>query len=145
MRGSEGSSSSFSRSRRTCTVTVDVSPKSQPQTRRSRSALLKVCPGLAARKASRSNSRLVKDSCELPRVATWPARSIVRSPIDKVLVQQAIAGEALSSPQQSLDPEHHLTRTERLDHIVVGAGFQSDQAVLFFAAGGQDDHGRVIA
>src|SRR4029453_12078736 len=92
MRGSEGSSSSFSRSRRTCTVTVEVSPKSQPHTRRSRSALLKVCPGLAARKASRSNSRLVKDNCDPPRVATWAARSIVTSPIDKVSVKSRLRG-----------------------------------------------------
>jgi hypothetical protein len=54
------------------TVTVEVSPNSHPLTRRSSSTLPKVWAGWAARKASRSNSRLVRASRRLRYRAERP-------------------------------------------------------------------------
>ena len=148
--GSDGSPSSFSRSRRTCTVTVEVSPKSQPQTRRSSSCLAEGLAGVDGEEREQvelPGGQREQLAAAAPARAAWPTRGDVdvHGPDRRLLVEQLGAGQPLGAPQQGLDPQHDLARGERLDHVVVGAGLQTDQPVLLLAAGRQHDDGGVVA
>ncbi len=135
--GCVGSASTFSRSRRTCTVTVDWSPKDQPQTSWSSWSREKATPGLASRKHSRSNSRLVSDSAVPASVTVCALGSRTRSPS----ASGPSAGFALPPARRSTDADaqHELARTERLGHVVVRAVLEPDDAVHLAAEGGEHD------
>jgi hypothetical protein len=57
---------------------------------------------------------------------------------------QPVAGEPFGTAEQGFDPQHHLPGAERLDHVVVSSGLQTDQPILLLAPRRQDEHRGVV-
>ena len=57
---------------------------------------------------------------------------------------QRLSGQRRTHPaQHRADARHQLAGRERLGHIIVRAGFQAADAILFFATRGQHDDGHI--
>ena len=94
-------------------------------------------PALRTSSASRSNSLRESASSSSPS-ARRAARSTWRSSIE-IGASGGLRGGALGAAQHGADAGDHLGAAERLDHVVVGAELEADDAVGLRAAGGQDD------
>ena len=73
------------------------------------------------------------------RVARRAARSTWRSSIEIGCSGCVLVAVGLGAAQDGADAGDHLGAAERLDHVVVGAELEADDAVGLGAAGGEDD------
>ena len=101
---------------------------------------------LRARTTSSSYSRLVSSTARSPTWTVRRARSTVSGADGDRLAEGGLGrGRRPRAPaQQGAQPRHELGERERLDHVVVGAGLEPDDAVVDGVARREHAHGHVV-
>ena len=99
------------------------------------------CPGYCANTRSSENSPVVSATLR-PFAGEAPRREVegVRTERDRSLLGRCTRYAAFAvAPQHRVDPGNQFARIERLRQVVVGAHFQTDDAIDVLALGRQHD------